>query len=55
MAATGKIRSHETKSSVVECDPVVPGAATRSDPTHQLKLLRLSCFIIQLYTYKIKQ
>ena len=23
----------------VSCDPVVPGAATRRDPTHQIKLL----------------
>ena len=24
----------------VQCDPVVPGAATRHDPTHQIKLLK---------------
>ena len=24
----------------VECDPVVPGAATRRDPSHQIKLLK---------------
>ena len=28
------------RPNFVSCDPVVPGAATRRDPTHQIKLLR---------------
>ena len=31
---------HWITGDKVECDLVVPGAATRRDPTHQIKLLK---------------
>ena len=36
VGAQGTTLSHET----VECDPVIPGAPTRRDPIHRIKLLK---------------
>ena len=33
-------QEHQFTRDAVECDPVVPAAATRRDPTHQIKLLK---------------
>ena len=38
--SSGCPRNHRITIDEVECDPVVPGAATRRDPTHQIKLLK---------------
>ena len=37
---SGCARNDRITRDEVECDPVVAGAATRRDPTHQIKLLK---------------
>ena len=39
ITSSGSARNDRITRDEVECDPVVPGAATRRDPTHQNKLL----------------
>ena len=36
----GCARKDPITGDEVKCDPVVPGAATGGDPTHQIKLLK---------------
>ena len=40
ITSSGCARNDQITRDKVECDPVVPGAATRHEPTHQIKLLR---------------
>ena len=36
----GCARNDRITLDIVSCDTIVPGAATRRDPTHQIKLLK---------------
>ena len=40
ITSSGCARSDQITRDEVEPDPVAPGAATRRDPTHQIKLLK---------------
>ena len=51
ITSSGCARNDRITQDEDECDPVVPGAATRRDPTNQMKYLKNE---VLLYTY-IKQ
>ena len=40
ITSSGSARNDQIIQDEVECDPVVPGAATRRDPNHQINLLK---------------